>query len=66
MCRTWSDRSRHSSPPAGVNIADLLNKSRGEYAYTLIDADGSIDAATFAAVRGIHGVLAARLIKGED
>lgn len=49
---------------AGVNIADLLNKSRGEYAYTLIDADGSIDAATFAAVRGIHGVLAARLIPG--
>jgi D-3-phosphoglycerate dehydrogenase len=51
---------------AGVNIADLLNKSRGEYAYTLIDADGSIDAATFAAVRGIHGVLTARLIKSED
>jgi D-3-phosphoglycerate dehydrogenase len=49
---------------AGVNIADLLNKSRGEYAYTLIDADGSIDAATFAAVRGIHGVLTARLIPG--
>jgi D-3-phosphoglycerate dehydrogenase len=48
---------------AGVNIADLLNKSRGEYAYTLIDADGSIDATTFAAVRGIHGVLSARLIE---
>jgi D-3-phosphoglycerate dehydrogenase len=46
----------------GVNIADLLNKSRGEHAYTLIDADGSIDAATFAAIRGIEGVLSARLI----
>jgi D-3-phosphoglycerate dehydrogenase len=46
----------------GVNIADLLNKSRGEHAYTLIDADDSIDAATFAAVRGIEGVLTARLI----
>jgi D-3-phosphoglycerate dehydrogenase len=46
----------------GVNIADLLNKSRGEYAYTLIDADGSIDPATYAAVRGIEGVLSARLI----
>ncbi len=45
-----------------VNIADLLNKSRGEYAYTLIDADNSIDAATFAAVRAIEGVLSARLI----
>jgi D-3-phosphoglycerate dehydrogenase len=49
---------------AGVNIADLLNKSRGEYAYTLIDADGSIGATTFADIRSIHGVLAARLIQG--
>ena len=30
---------------AKLNIADLLNKSRGEYAYTLIDADGGIPAA---------------------
>jgi D-3-phosphoglycerate dehydrogenase len=48
----------------GVNIADLLNKSRGEYAYTVIDADGAIDPKTFAAVRGIEGVLTARLIAG--
>ena len=27
---------------AGINIADLLNKSRGEYAYTLIDTDGAV------------------------
>jgi len=47
---------------AGVNIADLLNKSRGEYAYTLIDADGAINAATLAALRGIQGVLSARII----
>jgi D-3-phosphoglycerate dehydrogenase len=47
---------------AGVNIADLLNKSRGEYAYTLIDADGAIDVATFEQVRRIPGVLSARLI----
>lgn len=48
----------------GVNIADLLNKSRGGVAYTLIDADGPIDAATFAEVRHIQGVLSARLIQG--
>ena len=28
------------SPSAGLNIAELLNRSRGEYAYTLIDAEG--------------------------
>jgi D-3-phosphoglycerate dehydrogenase len=49
---------------AGVNIADLLNKSQGEYAYTMIDADGSIDATTIAAIRGIEGVLSARLLAG--
>ncbi len=27
---------------AQLNIADLLNKSRGEYAYTLIDTDGAV------------------------
>jgi D-3-phosphoglycerate dehydrogenase / 2-oxoglutarate reductase len=48
---------------ANVNIADLLNKSRGEFAYTLIDADGPIDAATFGALRGIPGVLSARLLE---
>ena len=46
----------------GSDIADLLNKSRGEHAYTLIDADNPIDAATFAAVRSIEGVLSARLL----
>lgn len=47
---------------AGLNIADLLNKSRGEYAYTLIDADGAIDEALLAKIRGIAGVLSARLV----
>ena len=41
-CRTWSARSRPASPSASINIADLLNKSRGEYAYTLIDVDGAV------------------------
>ena len=46
----------------GVNIADLLNKSRGDIAYTLIDADGAVAAATLQNIRSIHGVLSARLI----
>jgi D-3-phosphoglycerate dehydrogenase len=45
-----------------VNIADLLNKSRGEYAYTLIDCDGAVGEATLQKIRGIHGVLCARLV----
>jgi D-3-phosphoglycerate dehydrogenase len=45
-----------------INIADLLNKSRGEYAYTLIDADGTISDRLLGQIRAIDGVLAARLI----
>jgi D-3-phosphoglycerate dehydrogenase / 2-oxoglutarate reductase len=47
---------------AKINIADLLNKSRGEYAYTLIDADGTIGDDLLQKVRGIDGVLSARIL----
>jgi D-3-phosphoglycerate dehydrogenase len=47
---------------AGLNIADLLNKSRGEYAYTLIDIDSAVPQSIVGQIRGIEGVLAARVI----
>ena len=47
---------------AGLNIADLLNKSRGEVAYTLIDTDGAVSDDLVARIRGIDGVLAARIV----
>ena len=46
----------------GINIADLLNKSRGEYAYTLIDADGALGEGLLAEIRAIGGVLSARIL----
>jgi D-3-phosphoglycerate dehydrogenase len=45
---------------ARLNIADLLNKSRGELAYTIVDLDGPIDATTLGRIRGIAGVLNVR------
>jgi D-3-phosphoglycerate dehydrogenase len=45
---------------AKLNIADLLNKSRGELAYTLIDVDGKVSAAVLDQLRSIQGVLAVR------
>jgi D-3-phosphoglycerate dehydrogenase / 2-oxoglutarate reductase len=45
---------------AGVNIADLLNKSRGELAYTIVDLDAPVPATTLARIRAIDGVLKAR------
>jgi D-3-phosphoglycerate dehydrogenase len=47
---------------AGLNIADLLNKSRGDLAYTLIDTDALIPAEVLARLAGIEGVLRARIV----
>ena len=45
---------------AGLNIADLLNKSRGELAYTIVDLDGPLPAGTLEQIRSIEGVLCVR------
>jgi D-3-phosphoglycerate dehydrogenase len=50
---------------AGLNIAELLNKSRGGLAYTLIDAEGGISAELLTKLRSIDGVLAARVVHGQ-
>jgi len=47
---------------ARINIADLLNKSRGEYAYTLIDTDTAVSEGVLKQIRGISGVLSARIV----
>jgi len=47
---------------ARLNIADLLNKSRGELAYTLIDTDAPIGPEVLGKLRSIPGVLSARLL----
>jgi D-3-phosphoglycerate dehydrogenase / 2-oxoglutarate reductase len=47
---------------AGLNIADLLNKSRGEYAYTLIDIDSPVPPVVVSRIGDIEGVLAARVL----
>lgn len=47
---------------AEINLVDLLNRSRGEVAYTLIDTEGEIPANVIAQIEGIEGVLSARLI----
>lgn len=48
----------------GHNIADLLNKSRGDIAYTLIDIEGEVSADLLDRICAIDGVLSARLING--
>lgn len=45
---------------AGINIHNMLNKSRGEMAYTLVDADSAIPAELIARIAAIPGVLMVR------
>ncbi len=45
---------------ANLNIEDLLNKSYGELAYTIVDLDGLVSDETIAELRAIDGVLALR------
>ncbi len=45
---------------AGLNIEDLLNKSLGELAYTVVDLDRKVPKKTLKALRQIEGVLALR------
>lgn len=48
---------------AGLNIADLLNKSRGDLAYSLLDVDGDTIPETVGhQLRAISGVLSVRLL----
>ena len=45
---------------AGLNIEDLLNKSVGNLAYTIVDVNGPVSETTEAELRGIEGVLTLR------
>jgi D-3-phosphoglycerate dehydrogenase / 2-oxoglutarate reductase len=45
---------------AGLNIHNMVNKSRGEMAYTLVDVDSPVHATVLSTLRAIGGVLAVR------
>ena len=46
----------------GINISNMVNKSRGNVAYTVIDVDTAIDAATVDAIAAVDNVYKVRLI----
>ena len=45
-----------------INISDLMNRSRGDYAYTMLDLDSVPPADAIEELRSIHGVLRVRQI----
>lgn len=48
---------------AGMNISDMTNKSKGDYAYTLIDLESSADEEIIKKLETIEGVLKVRVVK---
>ena len=50
---------------AGLNIHNMLNKSKGDMAYTLVDVDSAVPAPVVAKIAAIKGVLAVRYLPAE-
>jgi D-3-phosphoglycerate dehydrogenase len=55
-------RISHALGARRVNIHNMLNKSKGDTAYTLLDVDGEVPAAVLDELRGIEGVRAVRVL----
>ena len=47
----------------GINICNLVNKSKGDFAYTMLDVESEITEEQVAKLRGIDGVIRVRVIK---
>jgi D-3-phosphoglycerate dehydrogenase len=52
----------HTLGARGINIHNMLNKSRGEMAYTLVDVDTPVTEAVLGELRAIGGVLRVRYL----
>jgi D-3-phosphoglycerate dehydrogenase len=50
---------------AGLNIHNMVNKSRGEMAYTLVDVDSAVEQKVIDEIAAINGVLSVRSIPAE-
>ena len=47
---------------AGLNIHNMINRSKGEMAYTLVDVDSAVGTDVTAAIASINGVLMVRYL----
>ena len=58
-------RISESMGGAGLNIHNMLNKSKGEMAYTLVDVDSAVSAPLISALAAIPGVLCVRYLPAQ-
>ena len=48
---------------AGMNISDFMNKSKGEFAYTLMDVEATVTDELLEKIKAIEGVIRVRIVK---
>ncbi len=48
----------------GINITHMTNKSRGKYAYTLLDLESTVDGEAVGHLEAIQGMFKVRIVKG--
>jgi D-3-phosphoglycerate dehydrogenase len=48
---------------ANVNISDMVNKSKGDFACTMLDIDSNIDCEELTELLDFEGIISARIIK---
>lgn len=46
-----------------INISDMINRSKDEYAYTLVDVDTKVSNGQVDALRNVEGIITVRVIK---
>jgi len=58
-------RISHTLGKRKINIHNMLNKSKGEMAYTLVDTDTAVPAEVIQELEGLEGVLAVRYLPAD-
>jgi D-3-phosphoglycerate dehydrogenase len=54
--------SQFTGAVAGINIENMYNKSRGDYAYSVLDVCGTITDAMVDRIKAVEGVLKVRVL----
>lgn len=47
----------------GINVSDMVDKSKGEYAYAILDLDGTATDALVQKIEAVDGVIKVRIVK---
>lgn len=47
---------------SSLNIENMINKSRNDFAYTILDVDGKVDSSVIDSIKAIDGIIKVRII----